>query len=107
MPLNDAVVAWKQRESRYKTVATITIGPPTVSLETMMLFGQHLSSTPWHHLPAHRPLGSINFARLSVYNAISSLRHDLNHVKPREPRPGESPTDYLLDVESHHRGAHE
>ena len=82
MPLNDAVVAWKQRESRYKTVATITIGPPTVSLKTMMDFGQHLSSSPWHHLPKHRPLGSINTARKAVYEAISSLRHDLNHVRP-------------------------
>ena len=41
----------------FKTVATITIGPPTVSLDTMMAFGQHLSYTPWHHVPAHRPLG--------------------------------------------------
>ncbi len=57
MPIDDAVVAWKERESRYKTVATITIGPPTVSLETMMAFGQHLSYTPWHHVPAHRPSG--------------------------------------------------
>ena len=107
MPLDDAVVAWKQRKSRFKTIATITVGPPTVSVETMMAFGQHLSFTPWHHLPAHRPLGSINIARRSVYEAISSLRHDLNHVRRREPRPGESPTDYLRDTESHHRGTHE
>ena len=107
MPIDDAVVAWKERESRYKTVATITIGPPTVSLETMMAFGQHLSYTPWHHVPAHRPLGSINIARRSVYEAISSLRHGLNHVARREPRPGESPADYLRDVESRHRGTHE
>ena len=99
MPLDDAVVAWKQRKSRFKTIATITIGPPTVSIETMMAFGQHLSFTPWHHVPAHRPLGSINNARRAVYEAISSLRHDLNHASRREPRPGESPTDYLRDIE--------
>ena len=107
MPLDDAVVAWNQRESRFKTVATITIGPPTVSLETMMAFGQHLSYTPWHHVPAHRPLGSINNARRAVYDAIASLRHDLNHVRRREPRPGESPTEYLRDIESRHAGPHE
>ena len=107
MPLDDAVVAWSQWESTFVTVATITIGPPTVSLETMMAFGQHLSYTPWHHLPAHRPLGSINTARKAVYEAISSLRHDLNHVTRREPRPGESPTDYLRDIESRHSGPHE
>ena len=107
MPLDDAVVAWSQWESTFETVATITVGPPTVSVDTMMAFGQHLSFTPWHHVPAHRPLGSINNARRAVYDAISSLRHDLNHVRPREPRPGESPTDYLRDIESHHRGTHE
>ena len=107
MPLDDAVVAWSQWKSAFKTVATITIGPPTVSLDTMMAFGQHLSYTPWHHVPAHRPLGSINNARRAVYDAISSLRHDLNHVMRREPRPGESPADYLREIESRHRGTHE
>jgi hypothetical protein len=107
MPLQDAVVAWKQRKSKFKTIATITIGPPTVSVETMMDFGQHLSYSPWHHLPTHTPLGSMNTARKSVYGAISSLRHNLNHVGPREPRPGESPTDYLRDIESRHSGPRE
>ena len=33
MPLDDAVVSWSQWKSKFKTVARITIGPPTVSLE--------------------------------------------------------------------------
>ena len=107
MPLDDAVVAWSQWESTFETVARITVGPPTVSVKTMMDFGQYLSYSPWHHSSKHRPLGSINTARKSVYDAISSLRHNLNRVGRREPGPGESPTDYLRDIESRHSGPHE
>ena len=48
-------------------------------------FGENLSFTPWHSLPAHRPLGGINRARKEIYRAISKQRHDLNGVFAREP----------------------
>lgn len=102
MPLNDAVVAWSSRQSAYRKVATIRVeampDPSTAELETMMAFGQHLSFTPWHTMHAHQPLGSINEARRTVYDAISSLRHSLNRVRRREPQPGESPTAYLRRI---------
>jgi hypothetical protein len=37
----------------------------------------HLSFTPWHALPEHKPLGSINRLRKVVYERISNTRHQL------------------------------
>jgi hypothetical protein len=112
-PPDDAVAVWSSRRWPYETVATLRIDPlPDLSqadIETMMAFGQHLSYTPWHHTAGHEPLGSINKARRMVYDAVSSLRHQLNHVRRREPRPGESPREYLRDTESQpaHATAHD
>jgi hypothetical protein len=100
-PPDDAVEGWSTSKFPYRKVATIYIDQhdyePT--LNTMMQFGQHLSYTPWHNRPDHRPLGSINDARRSVYEAISQLRHGLNRVKRLEPQPGQSQPDYLRAIQ--------
>ena len=45
-----------------------------------------VSVTPWHSLPAHRPLGGINRLRKIVYREISKLRHQLNGADQDEPQ---------------------
>ena len=97
--LDDALTPW--RASRYVKVATLEIPrlPADIDVHTMMRFGEHLSYTPWHHVPAHEPLGSINLARRAVYDAISTVRHRLNHKLRREPRRGESQEDYLRAID--------
>ena len=94
MPIDDAVMPWDQRRSPYVKVATITVDrlPDEFDAEEMMQFGEHLSFTPWHALPDHKPLGSINAARRDVYRRISTLRHRLNkrpcaNRAPAKPRP--------------------
>ena len=98
--LDDALTPW--RASRYVKVATLAI--PRLAhdfhVQTMMKFGEHLSYTPWHHVPAHEPLGSINLARRAVYDAISTVRHHLNHKLRREPRRGETQDDYLRAIDA-------
>jgi hypothetical protein len=42
--------------------------------------GENMRYSPWHCLPEHRPLGSINRARRLVYHAISELRRRVNGV---------------------------
>ncbi len=37
-----------------------------------------LSFNPWHSLPEHKPLGSMNRIRKVVYEHISKLRHQIN-----------------------------
>ncbi len=44
-----------------------------------------LSFNPWHSLPEHKPLGSMNRIRKIVYEHISKLRHTINDEERKEP----------------------
>lgn len=85
MPIEDAGHAWSEEESPFRKVATIRILQQEFNSEQQRTFGENLSFSPWHCLPAHRPLGGINRARKVVYNAISTFRHEYNHVVRKEP----------------------
>jgi hypothetical protein len=85
MPIEDPSKEWREAESPFLKVATIRIPPQEFDSEAQRSFGENLSFTPWHSLPAHRPLGGINRARKIVYDAISSFRHARNNVPRREP----------------------
>jgi hypothetical protein len=100
MPLDNATVVWSERRSPYVKVATLRLPkqPLTAAaISERLTFSEHLSFTPWHTL-AHEPLGSINHARRIVYETISTLRHDMNGKRRREPLPGESPAHYLRSL---------
>ncbi|MDO9420567.1 MAG: catalase family protein [Herminiimonas sp.] len=85
MPIEDPGHEWKESESPFRKVATIRIPQQEFVSEAQRNFGENLSFTPWHSLPAHRPLGGINRARKIVYDAISTFRHERNNVVRREP----------------------
>jgi hypothetical protein len=82
MPVEDPTVEW---DAPWHKVATIRILPQSFDSPEQMRFGEHLSFTPWHSLPEHRPLGGINRARKEIYRAIAAQRHELNGVPRREP----------------------
>jgi hypothetical protein len=85
MPVEDPTVVWDERRSPFRKVATIVIPPQHCDTPERTTFCENLSYTPWHSLPAHRPLGGINRARRIVYEAISRRRHELNQVLRHEP----------------------
>ncbi|MFC7298763.1 catalase family protein [Herminiimonas aquatilis] len=85
MPIEDPGHEWKESESPFRKVATIRIPPQEFDGEAQRSFGENLSFTPWHSLPAHRPLGGINRARKIVYDAVSTFRHARNNVTRQEP----------------------
>ena len=91
MPVEDPTIPWKERASPFVKVATIRIPPQEFTAPARKTFGENLSFTPWHALPAHRPLGGINRVRRVVYEAISTLRHDQNGVARLEPTADELP----------------
>jgi len=79
--------AWDESKSPYIKVATINIPQQGEIDSTERLNAcENLSFDPWHARPETRPLGQINRMRLAIYPAISSLRHDYNHVPIVEPR---------------------
>lgn len=85
MPIEDPGKEWRESESPFRKVATIRILQQDFDSDAQRVFGENLSFTPWHSLPAHRPLGGINRARKVVYDAISAFRHERNGVPGREP----------------------
>lgn len=81
---------WSESEAPFHKVATITIPRQTFTSPAQDEFSEHLSYTPWHTLPEHRPLGGINRVRRIVYEEISRVRHELNGVPRREPTGDET-----------------
>ncbi|MNR79940.1 Catalase [compost metagenome] len=84
MPIEDPGKEWKESVSPFRKVATIRILQQEFDSEAQRVFGENLSYSPWHSLPAHRPLGGINRARKVVYDVISKFRHEYNKVPRRE-----------------------
>jgi hypothetical protein len=82
MPVEDPTKAWKSRRIK---VATITIYPQKFDSEAQMTFCENLAFSPWRAPKAHQPLGGINRARRSIYEASQNLRHETNHVDYKEP----------------------
>ncbi len=87
--VEDSRIEWKTPWSK---VATLTMKKGNQDLpalpDAMIPANQacdSLSFNPWHSLPEHKPLGSMNRVRKSVYEAISRLRHDLNKEVRKEP----------------------
>jgi hypothetical protein len=92
MPMDDATRPWSTRRSPYRPVATIRIhADPRYADEAFvrerLAIGERLTYSPWHALEAHRPLGSINRARLFVYAMVSKTRNGLNGTDARVPAP--------------------
>ena len=85
MPIEDPGKEWLESVSPFRKLATIRILQQDFDSAKQKEFGENLSYSPWHALPAHRPLGGINRARRVVYRAISMFRHEHNKVARREP----------------------
>jgi hypothetical protein len=85
MPIEDPGHAWDEKVSPWRKLATIRILRQEFDSEAQRAFGENLFFTPWHCLPAHRPLGGINRARRVIYELISAFRHEWNQVPRCEP----------------------
>ncbi len=85
-PVEDPRIIWDERRAPFVAVAEITIPAQRFDTPARNAFGENLSFTPWHCSPEHRPLGGINRVRRTVYEAISTLRHELNRAPRAEPR---------------------
>jgi catalase len=81
MPIEDATVLWKEKDSPFIPVAKINIIKQTFDTIEQQQFCEDLSFSPWNALEAHRPIGALNRARKLVYEASSNLRHKLNKTQ--------------------------
>ncbi|RYG70760.1 catalase [bacterium] len=86
MPVEDASVEWDENASPYVPVAKIVIPQQEAYTPARRVFAdEKLSFTPWHTLPAHRPLGSIQRVRVAAYEASTKFRHEMNQQPRIEP----------------------
>jgi hypothetical protein len=96
MPIEDATVKWPEHLSPYVTVARLRLPRQHFASDEQMAFANVLRFNPWHSLPEHRPLGSSNRARRTMYYELAKLRQHMNqdeHVEPTgaERFPGSEP----------------
>jgi hypothetical protein len=89
MPIENPMIAWDEKLSPYRKVATIKILSQSCDSPARMAFCENLAFDPWRALPEHRPLGGINRVRRAVYPAIAQFRHHKNNAPLREPLAGE------------------
>jgi deferrochelatase/peroxidase EfeB len=80
--IDDSTKLW---QSEAVKVATITIEPQDFRKPAQDALAETISFSPWHCLPEHRPLGTVNLARRRVYREASILRHANRAVPVREP----------------------
>jgi hypothetical protein len=94
--LEDPTTLWKDAPE-YK-IATLHIPPQQFYDGLEPAFGERMSFTPWHCLPEHEPLGSMNAIRQLVYFQAAQRRNELNQSlslpqpKPPQELPRRSPT---------------
>ncbi len=60
MPIEDSLERWDEARAPFQRVALIHIPRQTADTPTRRALAEALAFTPWHSLPEHRPLGSIN-----------------------------------------------
>ncbi len=75
MPLHDSAPRWDETVSPFIKVATLTIPAQTFRTEERNRLAEVLSFSPAHARVEHRPLASVNRARMRVYRANSDFRH--------------------------------
>lgn len=85
MSVEDSMTEWDETEAPFYEVASIRIPQQSFDTPEQDALGENLSFNPWHALPEHRPLGSINRMRKVVYERISRVRREMNSVETREP----------------------
>lgn len=75
MSITDSAPRWDEAASPFLKVATLTIPPQVFRTEERDRLAEALSFSPAHARVEHRPVGSINRARMRVYRAMSDFRH--------------------------------
>ena len=85
VPIENSLAVWDESQSPYRRVALIRIPKQDIEAGSAQDIVEGLTFDPWHSLPDHRPLGSINRARRVIYEALSEFRHEANGLPRQEP----------------------
>jgi len=72
--VEDTTRDWDRKAYPRVRVATLTIPPQDPTTPARLELGERTTFNPWNALKAHRPLGSLNRARLAIYEASAKAR---------------------------------
>ncbi|GAB1539929.1 catalase family protein [Scytonema sp. NUACC21] len=86
-PVENPMQEWKQEDSPLIKVATIRIPSQKFDFEERKRLDEGMSFNPWHTLPEHEPLGSVNLSRKKIYQELSTYRRNQIQQRLREPQP--------------------
>jgi hypothetical protein len=86
MPVENALKKWDEELSPYVPVARLRFPAQQAWGPEQEALGRRLSFSPVHFIEEHRPLGSVQRARLYVYPLLANERRSLAHEDQREPR---------------------
>jgi catalase len=73
-PIEDASKNWTEDVSPLVRVGNVVLPSQTIGSPRQTEFCQSLSFSPWHSIPAHKPMGHINRARRNIYGASRVFR---------------------------------
>jgi len=57
MPIENTLIPWKEKDSFFRKVATVTVPPQAIDTPLHRELDENLTFNPFHCLPEHRPLG--------------------------------------------------
>ncbi|MEP0920052.1 catalase family protein [Leptolyngbya sp. DQ-M1] len=79
-PIENPMQEWQEIDSPFTKVATITIPPQVFDSIERKELDESLSFTPWHTLPEHEPVGSINLSRRKIYHEGAKARRSFSQT---------------------------
>jgi Catalase len=85
-PIENPMQEWKEEDSPFIKLATIKIPAQKFDFAERERRNEALSFSPWHTLPEHAPLGSVNLARKKVYQEIAKSRRSYMKHRVEEPQ---------------------
>ena len=97
--VEDATLDFDALGAKKVHVATISIGAQDPTTEEQRAAAEAWTFNPWHALRDHRPLGSLNRARLLVYRASQIFRNENESEAPGGNRPTTPPRSYRQAAE--------
>jgi hypothetical protein len=92
-PIENPMQEWREQDSPFIKLATISIPAQKFDFDERKRLDEGLSFNPWHTLPAHTPLGSVNLARKHVYQEMAKARRGYIQQRIEHPRSHSSIAD--------------
>jgi RNA polymerase sigma factor (sigma-70 family) len=86
-PIENPMQEWPEADSPFIKLATIKIPAQKFDFDERKRLDEGLSFNPWHSLPAHAPLGSVNLARKHVYQEMAKARRGYSQHRSEQPQP--------------------